>query len=128
MELTDSINWNYEFDVVVIGSGNGAMTAGLVAHDHGAKVVLIEKSDKYGGTSASSGGGVWIPNNRYAKDAKAIDSIQDAKTYIQHVSPKGKIKEEIDGEFIMNTELSVFYDLYSPEILYSRGAGDKNRL
>ena len=95
MELTDSLNWNYEFDVVVIGSGNGAMTTGLVAHDHGAKVVLIEKSDKYGGTSASSGGGVWIPNNRYAKEAKAIDSIQDAKTYIQYVSPKGKIKEEL---------------------------------
>ena len=97
MELTDSLNWNYEFDVVVIGSGNGAMTTGLVAHDHGAKVVLIEKSDKYGGTSASSGGGVWIPNNRYAKEAKAIDSIQDAKTYIQYVSPKGKIKEELLG-------------------------------
>ena len=95
MELTDSLNWNYEFDVVVIGSGNGAMTTGLVAHDHDAKVVLIEKSDKYGGTSASSGGGVWIPNNRYAKEAKAIDSIQDAKTYIQYVSPKGKIKEEL---------------------------------
>ena len=61
------MEWDYEFDVVVVGSGNGALTAALCSHDGGAKTLVIEKSSQFGGTSATSGGGVWIPNNRYAK-------------------------------------------------------------
>ena len=66
--------WDEEFDVVVVGSGNGALTAAITAHDGGANVLVIEKGDRFGGTSASSGGGVWIPNNRYAKAAGAEES------------------------------------------------------
>ena len=58
------MEWNYEYDVVVVGSGNGALTAALCSHDGGAKTLVIEKSSQFGGTSATSGGGVWIPNNR----------------------------------------------------------------
>ena len=87
--------YNNTFDVIVVGSGNGGMTAAITAHDQGLKVLLIEKSNLYGGTSATSGGGVWIPNNRYAKEVKADDSIEDARNYIQHVSPEGKIKQDL---------------------------------
>jgi 3-oxosteroid 1-dehydrogenase len=52
-----------EFDVVIVGSGAGAMTAALRAHDNGLSVLAIEKSDVYGGTTAVSGGGIWIPCN-----------------------------------------------------------------
>ncbi|MFT5483906.1 MAG: 3-oxosteroid 1-dehydrogenase [Halieaceae bacterium] len=88
-------SWDHEYDVVVVGSGNGALTAAVVAHDGGARVLVIEKADKYGGTSASSGGGVWVPNNRYAKAAGADDSPEDARAYLESVSPEGKISPEL---------------------------------
>ena len=50
-------------DVLVVGSGAGGMLSALRARDLGLDVILIEKSDRYGGTSAVSGGGVWVPNN-----------------------------------------------------------------
>jgi 3-oxosteroid 1-dehydrogenase len=49
------------YDVIVVGSGAGAMTSALFAADQGLSVLIVEKSDKYGGTSAISGGGIWIP-------------------------------------------------------------------
>ena len=77
------MKWDYEFEVVVVGSGNGALTSALCSHDGGVKTLVIEKSDQYGGTSATSGGGVWIPNNRYAKAENVDDSDQDARDYIK---------------------------------------------
>tara|TARA_B100000029_G_scaffold516572_1_gene631310 strand:+ start:3064 stop:4782 length:1719 start_codon:yes stop_codon:yes gene_type:complete len=90
----------HEYDVIVVGSGNGALTAALCSNDGGANVLVIEKSSQYGGTSATSGGGVWIPNNRYAIDAKANDSKDDAKAYIDSVSPEGMIKPELIEAYI----------------------------
>ncbi|HLU91628.1 MAG TPA: FAD-dependent oxidoreductase, partial [Pedomonas sp.] len=58
-----SNNWDHEVDVLVVGSGAGGLTAALVAADASANVLVIEKSDEFGGTSATSGGGIWIPNS-----------------------------------------------------------------
>ena len=44
------------------GSGAGGLTAAIAAHDLGQSVAVLEKSDQYGGTSAISGGGVWVPS------------------------------------------------------------------
>ena len=54
------MKWDYEFDVVVIGSGNGALTSALCSHDGGAKTLVIEKSTQFGGIGYLCGG-VWIP-------------------------------------------------------------------
>ena len=54
---------NQTVDLLIVGSGAGAMAAAIAAHDQGADVLLIEKSDRYGGSSAMSGGGLWVPNN-----------------------------------------------------------------
>jgi len=59
---------NDAYDVIVVGSGGGAMLAAVRAHDLGMKVLVIEKSDQYGGTSATSGGVVWIPLNDQIED------------------------------------------------------------
>jgi succinate dehydrogenase/fumarate reductase flavoprotein subunit len=56
-----------EYDVVVLGAGAGGMTAACVAAAEGLRVVLIEKSPFVGGTTAVSGGMVWIPANAKAK-------------------------------------------------------------
>lgn len=48
--------WDHAVDVVVVGSGAGALTTAIAAHDAGASVLVLEKCDRYGGSSAMSGG------------------------------------------------------------------------
>ncbi len=71
----DKISWDHEVDFLVVGSGAGAMTAGIVAKDLGANVLLIEKSPQYGGSSAMSGGGLWVPNNHLMNGAGFTDTF-----------------------------------------------------
>ncbi|GAB3279760.1 FAD-dependent oxidoreductase [Parahaliea aestuarii] len=75
--------WDAKYDVLVIGSGAGALTAACRARDRGQSVVVLEKAPRYGGTSASSGGGLWIPNNHLMLAAGIDDSDEDALTYLQ---------------------------------------------
>jgi len=77
--------WDQEYDVVVVGSGGGGMTAALCAHAQGLKTVLIEKADKYGGTSAVSGGGIWIPCNDDIAKTGGSDSYEEALSYLKSV-------------------------------------------
>lgn len=75
-----------EVDVLVVGSGAGALTAAIVAQREGCKEVLVvEKSEKYGGTSSMSGGGIWIPNSHYARAEGVKDSAAEALQYMQAV-------------------------------------------
>lgn len=76
--------WNETYDVVVLGSGAAGLTAALVAAIEGKRTLLIEKSDRIGGTSALSSGSAWIPNNSYqrrsgvAGDDRAVMAYLDA--------------------------------------------------
>ncbi|WP_150303725.1 FAD-binding protein [Pseudomonas saliphila] len=72
-----------EYDLVVVGSGAGAMTAAVTAADQGLKVLVVEKDAQYGGTSALSGGGIWIPNNHHFKALGGKDSEELAWTYLK---------------------------------------------
>jgi 3-oxosteroid 1-dehydrogenase len=69
-------------DVVVVGSGSAALTAALAARQGGADVLVLESTDLVGGSSAMSGGGMWIPNNPVNEAAGVEDSYQKAKTYL----------------------------------------------
>ena len=55
--------WNKSVDLLVIGSGAAGMTAAVRAHDLGGETLVVEKAPHYGGTTAVSGGVVWVPNN-----------------------------------------------------------------
>lgn len=76
------MEWDYEYDVIVVGSGASGFSAAITGKKEGLKTVLIEKEKVFGGASALSGGGVWIPNNRYLVKGGVQDSFQEAKTYL----------------------------------------------
>lgn len=74
--------WDESVDILVVGSGAGAMTAALRAAQAGANVLMVEKGRCYGGTSATSGGGLWIPANHLMAGCGIDDSEEDALGYL----------------------------------------------
>jgi len=76
-----------EYDVVVVGAGGAGMTAALAAAHRSLSTVLIEKSPYFGGSTARSGGGVWIPGNYALRKAGQVDAddAERAKTYLDAI-------------------------------------------
>lgn len=95
------------YDVVVVGSGAGAFVAALSAANQGASVLMLEKGREWGGTSAKSGGGVWVPNSRNIQNAGVSDSPEEAFKYMRAVIPEN----EVDDETIKN------YIAYAPKMI-----------
>jgi 3-oxosteroid 1-dehydrogenase len=73
------------FDFVVVGSGGGSMCAALVARAAGKSAVVLEKTDLIGGTTARSGGVMWIPSNPFMAKAGVNDSLEAATAYLDAV-------------------------------------------
>lgn len=73
------------FDFVVVGSGGGSMCSALVMRSKGKSAVILEKTDLVGGTTARSGGVMWIPNNPIMKRHGIEDSLEKAITYLDSV-------------------------------------------
>ena len=86
--MTSTPEWDREADVVVLGSGGAALTAAIAAYDHGAKDVLIlERSGMVGGTTAMSGGMLWIPGNHHQLAAGIEESDEDVVAYLDSLAP-----------------------------------------
>ena len=73
------------FDFVVVGSGGGSMCAAVVACAAGKSALVLEKTNLIGGTTARSGGVMWIPNNPYMATAGVPDSLEAATQYLDAV-------------------------------------------
>ena len=90
-----------QVDLLVIGSGAGGLLSALVAADHGAKVLVVEKEPLWGGTSATSGGGIWIPASDQAREAGFEDSKEEAFRYVRSLSadnvPDANIRAFVDN-------------------------------
>lgn len=71
-------------DLVVVGSGTG-MTAALAAHERGLSVLIVEKSTYVGGSTARSGGALWLPASTVINGAGGADTAERAKTYLDAV-------------------------------------------
>jgi 3-oxosteroid 1-dehydrogenase len=93
--MTDrpSARWDHTVDLLIVGSGAGAMTTAICAHDRGGRPLLIEKTDLYGGSSAMSGGSLWIPNNHYMAASGVTDTPAEAFAYLRGVT-QGSVPEE----------------------------------
>src|SRR6266702_2210754 len=78
--------WDKEVDILVVGSGAGGLLAALAAASRQAEVLVVEKCAEFGGTSATSGGGIWIPNSHHAAAAGQQDTPEEAFRYIRSLS------------------------------------------
>ncbi len=76
-------HWDLEADVVALGSGLGAITAAIVAHDRGKQVVVLEKAPKAGGLSGYGGGEVFCPNGPHMAEIGESDSDEAARQYFE---------------------------------------------
>jgi len=75
-----------EYDVIVVGSGAAGMTAALTAAHHGLRALLIDKAPQFGGSTARSGGGVWVPNNDVLLAEGVPDTPEQARAYLAHIT------------------------------------------
>ena len=85
--------------VIVLGTGGAGLTAAVTAHDAGAEVLVFEKGEKIGGTTAWSGGMVWIPNNHLEAELGVRDSREEALTYLNSMS-HGLIEPRMAEAFV----------------------------
>ena len=80
----NTVNWDFETDLLVIGTGSAGLTAAVVGDHEGLDVIVLEKEAFYGGTTALSGGVAWVPNNSLMAKADIDDNPADALTYLKH--------------------------------------------
>ena len=80
---TTTATWDAEVDVVAVGSGLGALTNAIVAHDHNLEVLVLEKAGKLGGVCAYSGGEVFVPCNHKMVEEGNPDDEGHARDYMQ---------------------------------------------
>lgn len=78
--LADPEGW----DVVVVGSGAGGLSAALTARLNGLRVIILEKAANFGGTTARAGGGFWIPGNKFQAAEGVDDTREKAEAYLRY--------------------------------------------
>jgi 3-oxosteroid 1-dehydrogenase len=130
--------WDHQVDFLVVGSGCGGFTAALTAHGHGLDTLMVEKAGVYGGSTALSGGNIWVPNNPTLRRAGLADSRDDVRSYLEAVVgdrvPAANIDAFIDNgpramEFIehasphLRFQWCTGYSDYHPEAPGGRSGG-----
>ena len=103
-----------EYDVVVVGSGAAGMVAALTAAHQGLSTVVVEKAPHYGGSTARSGGGVWIPNNEILKRDGVTDTPEAARKYLHSIIGDVVEPERIDTYLDRGPEMLSFVLKNSP--------------
>ncbi len=102
------MHWDLEVDVAVVGSGGAAFAAAITAHDNGARTAILERSDKVGGTTAVSGGALWIPMNSHMEEVGAKDSREEALAYCRKISD-GRADDTLIQTFVDKGHIVVDY-------------------
>jgi 3-oxosteroid 1-dehydrogenase len=103
-----------EYDVVVVGSGGAGMVAALAAAHQGLSTIVVEKAAHYGGSTARSGGGVWVPNNEVLQRDGVRDTADAARTYLHAIIGDVVPAEKIDTYLQRGPEMLSFVLANSP--------------
>jgi len=102
-----------QVDVIILGTGAAGMAAALAAHEAGASVALVERWDRIGGTSAISGGVIWVADNPRMRAAGMADSREEALAYFR----------SLDHGDLVDETLEAFVDKGPKALAFLEGAG-----
>lgn len=111
--------WDAITDVVVVGSGAGALSAAVTSSQLGEKVIVLEKSTVAGGTTAKSTGGIWAPNSHLLRAQGIVDKREDAIRYMvrlsfpDHYDPKDPQFGATASGYAL---IATFYDEVAPTV------------
>jgi succinate dehydrogenase/fumarate reductase flavoprotein subunit len=108
-----------QFDVVVVGTGAAGLTAAVVAAESGASVGVFEKAELVGGTTAWSGGQVWIPDNPHMASLGTSDDRDRAITYIMSLSRDMLDRELVEAYVDAGREMVRFLEQRTPVEFYA---------
>lgn len=97
-------------DVLVIGSGAGGLSTAITAKKAGLDVLVIEKEPYYGGTTAFSGGFLWVPNNSQSAAVGCIDSKQAARTYLERETGNFYDADRVEAFLDKGPEMLDFFE------------------
>jgi succinate dehydrogenase/fumarate reductase flavoprotein subunit len=108
-----------DLDVIVLGTGAAGLTAAVVAAELGARVGVFEKAELVGGTTAWSGGQVWIPNNPHMSEVGTPDDRDRAVEYVMSLS-RGMLERELVEAYVDGgPEMVSFLEANSPVQFYA---------
>ena len=107
--MTDNELETWECDVLVVGSGCAGMSAAVTAGHHGLNVLIVEKEPRFGGTTARSGGWLWIPGTSLARDWGIKESPEQARTYLRHEAGNSFDAARVDAFLTKGPEAVDFF-------------------
>jgi succinate dehydrogenase/fumarate reductase flavoprotein subunit len=123
-------------EVIVVGTGAAAMAAALAARTGGARVTVVERTGSIGGTTAVSGGGIWMPQNQHMGEIGSVDSRPEALAYMGRLTagrtPPELLEHYVDHgpDILAHLERSTPLELrpmtwpdYHPEMEGAKGSG-----
>lgn len=117
---------NHTVDVLVVGSGGGGMTAALTAHASGLDTLVVEKSRHFGGSTALSGGGIWVPGAPAQRREGYAPPRDGVVEYLQRITDglvsDARIRQYVDSA----PEMMAFLEDLSPwfEFVWKPGYAD----
>lgn len=110
--------WTHAFDLVVLGSGAAGFAAATTAACRGLSVLLVEKAETFGGTSAISGGAVWVHGTDQARAAGVQDNAEAVRTYLKRTIGPGYRAELIEAYIERGAEALRYLEQHS-ELQYA---------
>ena len=93
-----------------MGSGGAALAAAYTAAKSGLRTLVLEKTEFFGGTSAYSGSGIWLPGNQAQHRAGVPDSVDLGRTYFKAVVGAGTPRENQEAYLSTGPELVEFLE------------------
>ncbi|MFF0473908.1 FAD-dependent oxidoreductase [Streptomyces sp. NPDC004284] len=117
--------WDHTYDVVVVGSGAAGMAAALTARLRGLTALVLEKTDVYGGSTALSGGAIWVPDNFHLDEAGLGDTPEKARAYLD-ATVGDRVTAERKDAYVTHGPRMVreFHDRTDVRFVYTPGYSD----